>query len=539
LSEQNTHAIQTSVAAALLNTVIIILPLGLLIFLLSGEWQRAKRIGLMTALLVPLAFWLRHYLQRGHARATLFGMSLLIWASISLLLLSSGTIINPNLAILISLSVIGTLAHERLLAWLMPLLCATSIVTAAVLEHYGLLPHNLAPTGFALTLGSLLAIAFLALLTRISSNHLAHSQQLQQASHQRLQQLSAQLQLTLEAGNISCFSLDPASQQLQINSATSVLLDCAEGEQPLHALNAFSAADQQRIILACQQVLHGRDFPSFNCQLHSGPAKNRWYRLFAAHSHEQPPRLICALQDINEQKQAELAKEHFTAMVSHELRTPLTALLGATRLLQGLHQHSLPESGQELLSIALRGGERLSGLINDILDFSKLQAERMDIPCQLQALLPMIEHTIDSVQPLLQARGQTLHLSGFSPEQNAYLDSSRAQQVLTNLLANAIKFSPPHSPLWLSLQLDAEHARISLRDSGPGVSPAFQTQLFEPFSQANTGNTRDNDSSGLGLAISRQLMRQMGGELSYSSSAETGATFHADFLLQPPANSGT
>ncbi|MBX9756443.1 MAG: HAMP domain-containing histidine kinase [Pseudomonadaceae bacterium] len=223
-------------------------------------------------------------------------------------------------------------------------------------------------------------------------------------------------------------------------------------------------------------------------------------------------------------------------MVSHELRTPLTALLGATRLLQGLHQHNLPESGQELLSIAVRGGERLSGLINDILDFSKLQAGRMPIACQRQALLPLIEQTLDSVQPLLKARRQTLHLSGFSPEQNAYLDSSRAQQVLTNLLANAIKFSPQNSPLWLSLQLDAKHARISLRDSGPGVSAAFQTQLFEPFSQANAGNTRDNHSSGLGLTISRQLMRQMGGELSYSSQADAGATFHADFLRQPPNN---
>jgi signal transduction histidine kinase len=534
LSEQNTQVIQASVAAALLNTVIIVLPLGLLIFLFSGEWLRAKRIGLMALIVVPMALYLHRSLRQGHVRVALFAMSLLMWAAISLLLVSAGTIINPNVPFLIALSAIGTLAHERLLTWLMPLLCVASIVTVAVLEHYGLLPRNLAPSGLTLLLGSLLAILFLALLTRISSNHLARSQQLQQANNQRLQQLSAQLQLTLEAGNISCFSLDPALLKLQISADACELLQCTAGEQALHQLSVFSPNDQQRISQGCQQVLRGGEFVNFNCQLLSGPGQNRWYRLFAAPTHEHPPQLICALQDINEQQQAELAKEHFTAMVSHELRTPLTALLGAIRLLQGLHQQSLPQSGQELLNIAVRGGERLAGLVNDILDFSKLQAGHMQIPCQLQALLPVIERTLDSVQPLLDARAQTLHVSGFSPEQNAYFDSSRAQQVLTNLLANAIKFSPQNSPLWLSLQFDEQYARISLRDSGPGVAAAFQAQLFKPFTQANMGNTRDNDSTGLGLAISRQLMRQMGGELSYSSQAAAGATFHADFLRQPP-----
>jgi signal transduction histidine kinase len=537
LPKQNTQAIQASVAAALLNTVIITLPLGVAIFLLSGEWLRANRISLMALVVVPLAFLLRRYLQQGHVRAVLFAMSLLIWAGVSLLLVSAGTIINPNLAILIGISAIGALAHERLLAWLMPLLCATSIVAVAVLEHYGLLPSTVAPSAFSLVLGSLLAIIFLSLLTRISSNHLARSQQLQHANSQHLQHLSAQLQLTIEAGNITCFSLDPASLMLQVSGDASALLQCADGEQSLDDLSAFRPADQQRIAQACQQVLHGDALPNLTCQLHSGPGKDRWYRLFAARSHEQTPQLICALQDIHEQKQAELAKEHFTAMVSHELRTPLTALLGAIRLLQGLHQQSLPESGQELLNIAVRGGDRLAGLVNDILDFSKLQAGHMHIPCQLQALQPVLEQTLDSVQPLLDARAQTLHLSGFSPEQSAYLDHSRAQQVLTNLLGNAIKFSPQNSQLWLSLQLDAKYARISLRDSGPGIAAAFQAQMFEPFTQANMGNTRNNDSTGLGLAISRQLMRQMGGELSYSSPAGEGATFHADFLRQPPNHS--
>jgi C4-dicarboxylate-specific signal transduction histidine kinase len=533
LPKLNTQSIQASVASALLSAAIIALPLGIALYLLSGEWQRAKRTALMALVVIPLALLLRRYLQQGQVRPVLFSMSLLVWASMSLQLMTAGTIISPSLPILISVSVIGALAHERLLSWLMPLLCTLSIVSAAVLERLDLLPHNLPPSGFSLVLGSLLGIVFLALLTRISSDHLAHSQQLQHDSNQRLQDLSAQLQLAIEAGNITCFSLDPSSLKLQISNDASGLLQCAKGEHALRQLAVFSQVDQQRIAQACQRVLHGAAFPNLTCQLHSGPSQGRWYRLFAAHSHEQTPKLICALQDIHEQQQAELAKENFTAMVSHELRTPLTALLGAMRLLQGLHQQSLPANGQELLNIAVRGGDRLAALVNDILDFSKLQAGHMHIPCQLQPLQPMLEQAIDSVQPLLQARAQSLHVIGLEPKQNAYFDSSRGQQVLINLLGNAIKFSPPHSPLWLSVQLDDQYARISLRDSGPGIAEAFQPQMFEPFTQANMGNTRDNDSTGLGLAISRQLMRQMGGELSYSGQAGAGATFHADFLRRP------
>jgi signal transduction histidine kinase len=538
LSKQSLQTIQASVASALLSASIIVLPLGVALYLLTGEWLRAKRTALATLVVLPLVFLLSRYLHRGHVREVLLAMSLLVWASMSLMLFTAGTIIGPLLPILVGVSVIGALAHDRLLAWLMPLLCASSIVSVGVLEHYQLLPHNIAPSGFSLILGSLLTITFLSLLTRISSKHLALSQQLQHENNQRLQQLSAQLQLAIEAGSITCFSLDPRSLKLQVSTDNAGLLQCVNGEQQLSQLDVFGHADQQRIEHGCQRVLAGSEFPSFTCQLHSGPGQGRWFRLFAAHSHEQIPRLICALQDITEQKQAELAKENFTAMVSHELRTPLTALLGAIRLLQGLHQHSLPETGQELLKIAVRGGERLASLVNDILDFSKLQAGRMQIPCQRQALQPVIEQALESIQPLLLARGQTLQLSGVNPEQQAYLDSSRAQQVLINLLGNAIKFSPANSQLWLSVHVDSEHARVSLRDSGPGIAEAFQSQMFEPFTQADMSNTRDNDSTGLGLAISRQLMRQMGGELSYSGQTGEGATFHADFLLQAPSTFG-
>lgn len=535
MHNDNNQAIQTSVATALLGTILTMLPASVLVFALTGEWQRARRTLLLAAVLLPAALLLRRQLLCQRPRRVLYGMSLLTWGGLSLLLFNGGTLISPVLPMLLGISVIGALAQERLLAWLLPLLCATTLVAALLLGQHDLLPHNLAPSSVGLALGGLLAMGFLALLTQISSRHLAQLHQQDQARNRHQQQLSAQLQLVLEAGSISCFRLDPQHLDLQVGTDACALLQCTAGEHPLDRLEVFAAEDRQRIAQAARQSLAQGSFATLDCQLQGGPGAGRWYRLFATASHEPMPRLICALQDIHEQKQAELAKEHFTAMVSHELRTPLTALLGALRLLDGLHRQSLSNDAQELLNLAIRGGDRLTSLVNDILDFFRLQAGRMPLSCHLHPVRPMLEQALDSVRPLLKERAQRLNLEAVSDEPLAYMDNQRAQQVLINLLANAIKFSPPGSELRVRLQPRAGHLRISLHDSGPGIAPEFRQHIFEPFTQANMSNTRDSNSTGLGLSISRQLMRQMGGELSYVSPPGQGATFHADFLAQAPA----
>ncbi len=536
MHESNEQALQASVAAALLGTFITLLPVGIGVFLLAGEWLRAERAGLLALVLLPAALYLRLQLRRGRHRLALLGMSLLGWAGLSTLLFSGGTIVSPVLPILLSLSVVGALAQHRLLTWLLPLLCSLSLLTVAALEHRRLLPLTVEPSGFGLILGTLLAMGFLALLARISSRHLAQLHRQAQSRSQDLQRLSRQLQLALEAGKISCFSLDPKTLSLEVDAAASRLLRCAEGRHSLAQLTAFSLEDRRRIAQAARRSVEreGR-FPVLDCRLQDGSEGGRWYRLFAAPSDESGPRLICALQDIHEQMLAEQSKEHFTAMVSHELRTPLTALLGALRLLQGLHRQGLPAEAGQLLDLAIRGGDRLASLVNDILDFLKLQAGAMRLNCRLQPIGPVLEEAIDSVQALLQERQLSLELEAIEADALAYLDPQRAQQVLINLLANAIKFSPPGSQLRLGLQVGARQLRISLSDSGPGIDADFQTRIFKPFSQAETGNTRDTKGTGLGLSISRQLMRQMGGELSYESPPGQGATFHADFLRQAPA----
>ena len=520
--EQKHQAIQASVALALIWSVTLLISIAVLGFSLAGEWQRALNASSAGLIILPACFVLHRQLRRGKGRQVLLAITLLTWMVSTLLLFRAGTIVNPNTAVLVGLSITGSLAHDRLLARLIPCLSLLSISAVYLLVDNGLLSQGLPPSELGLLLGCVMAVAYLVVLARLSGRNLAQALQSDQEKTQ-------QLELAMTAGSLCCFNFDARTGCVLVNEDSCELLDLPVGEHLLRNLAVFSQSDVQKMQQGLMQTLQGTPFPSLDLQLQGGIGSGKWFRLFMTASAGARRRLICVMQDIDEQKRTELLKENFTAMVSHELRTPLTALLGAMGLLQGLHFQNMNKDAQGLLDLAIRGGERLSRLVNDILEFFKLQSGELPVTCQLQPLKPMVEQALDSVQSLLQASELTVQLVGLEDDVSAQLDSERAQQVLINVLANAIRFSPQGSVLWLTASCTAEHVRLNVRDSGPGISQSFQSQMFKPFAQASTGNTRDNNSTGLGLSISRGLMRRMGGELSFSSPAGEGATFHLDF----------
>ena len=520
MAPTNHQETQTIFASAFLNTLLLAIPLAILLYGLFGEWQRALRTTYLLLAMAPMLCLLYWRLRQGKSRQVLIGLSLLMWLGLSVQIVTAATLSNPVTPLLIYLAAIGSYAQDRLLSWLNPCLCTLTILGVGVLEKLQLLPSSMPPSSLGLGLGSVVAIGFMWHLSRLNGRQLA--------------KLNSQLHLALNAGKMHCFTLNRDRQTLLVNDETSPLLGCKPGEQPFNALTALSAESCQGLIKVCGSPVTISDFPPLDLQLTGGPGQGRWFRLFFSSQQSQAPYLVGAMQDINEQKQTDLAKENFTAMVSHELRTPLTSLLGSLSLLRGLHGKDMPESAQQLLDMAHRGGERLAALVNEILDYFKLQAGRMPVNARMTALCPDIEQAIESVSALLQERQLTLHRDGFCNDLHAWLDSSRTQQVVINLLSNAIKFSPPGTALWMSMHYTGQHLRFSLRDSGPGIPEDFQQRIFEPFTQANMSNTREGNSTGLGLAFSQQLMHLMGGELSFSSPPGEGATFHMDLLRQPP-----
>lgn len=233
---------------------------------------------------------------------------------------------------------------------------------------------------------------------------------------------------------------------------------------------------------------------------------------------------LCIAYDLTEEKKNERIKKEFVSTVSHELRTPLTSIRGSLGLIAGGVAGKLPDQAAKLIEVAHRNSERLVRLINDILDIEKLESGKMQLDLKQQALLPIAKQAIDANRGYAREMGVTIELDEAASDIPVRIDADRFIQVLTNLLANAAKFSPAGDRVRVAINLTDDAVRISVSDNGPGIPPDFHHRIFEKFSQADSSDTRQKGGTGLGLAISKSLVESMGGEIGFES-ASTGTTF--------------
>ena len=243
--------------------------------------------------------------------------------------------------------------------------------------------------------------------------------------------------------------------------------------------------------------------------------------------HQGRARHVWLIRDISERKKVEQLKNDFVSTVSHELRTPLTAISGALGLALGGALGELNDKQQHMLMLAQQNSQRLGKLINDLLDIEKLAVNKMQFKLRLWPLAELLRQAIDLNQPLALQRQVTLELS--SDEQDdlwVEVDEVRVQQVMANLLANAIRHSPVGASVQVTMELYAKTVRVSVIDQGQGVSESFVPRLFEKFSQADSSDRRQVAGTGLGLAICKDLIKAMRGEIGYQRSDSGGACFY-------------
>jgi signal transduction histidine kinase/PAS domain-containing protein len=229
-------------------------------------------------------------------------------------------------------------------------------------------------------------------------------------------------------------------------------------------------------------------------------------------------------------QQASRAKSTFLAMVTHELRTPLTSIIGFADLLtRGLYG-SLPARANQPISQIRRNSHILLRLINDFLDFSKAEAGHLMI--ELEPVdLPVVMHDVaHALQPQIKERGLALEIQVASNLPRVFADRERLAQVLTNLVANAVKFTEQGS-ITLTADTHGEYVSFSVADTGIGIAAEEHERLFQEFQQIPSAHAGGTVGTGLGLAISRGLMRLMGGTLTVESTPGLGSTFSGELPI--------
>ena len=224
-------------------------------------------------------------------------------------------------------------------------------------------------------------------------------------------------------------------------------------------------------------------------------------------------------------EEADRAKDEFLALVSHELRTPLTAILGWSRMLgRGMLDEEKRRRAAESIE---RNAIAQARIVDDLLDVSRIITGKLRIEVAPVVLQRVVQAALDAVRPAAEAKGVVLTPPPACPDARPILgDADRIQQVAWNLLANAVKFTPPGGSVRARLRRDEGFMELAIEDTGQGIPPDFLPHVFDRFRQAETGTTRSTTGLGLGLSIVRHLVELHGGAVEARSEGEDrGATF--------------
>ena len=226
--------------------------------------------------------------------------------------------------------------------------------------------------------------------------------------------------------------------------------------------------------------------------------------------------------------EASRAKSQFLANMSHEIRTPINGVLGMTELL--LSSTDLDERQRRYAETVAQSGNALLSVINDILDFSKIEAGKLDLDFAPFDVRQTVEESLELMAERADRKGLEL-LCDISPglQTSVQGDANRLRQILINLIGNAVKFTDRGEIVVRMAEIpdgsDAMVLRTEVQDTGIGIEPENQPQVFESFAQADDSNTRNFGGTGLGLSISKQLVELMGGEIGVESTPGQGSTF--------------
>lgn len=230
-------------------------------------------------------------------------------------------------------------------------------------------------------------------------------------------------------------------------------------------------------------------------------------------------------------------KSQFLATVTHELRTPLHSIISYGALIvEGFLEGELTAEQEEHIQFMVRRAEDLSHLVDDMLDLSKIEADRLEVKVEPLSLEPGLTEVVNQLKPMANSQGLYLTLEVEDTLPMVLADSHRLRQVVINMVSNALKFTEKGGVTIRCTLLERyDLLRISVHDTGIGISPAALDYIFEAFRQADGSTTRRFGGTGLGLAIARKLIELQGGEVTVESIVGQGSTFSFTLPVASPA----
>jgi len=295
-----------------------------------------------------------------------------------------------------------------------------------------------------------------------------------------------------------------------------------EGRKLLAAVRNAAVDDALRSALASSLPVH--------CELMlPGPER----RVLAVHAAcfaiGDAKGAVAVFHDMTEVRRLETVRRDFVANASHEIKTPLTAIRGFAETL--LSNDLPPRDARNYLEIILRHSERLSRLVEDLLELSRLESGKSVLEPEALDVAALVAKLCRDLEPRLQDRGISVRI-GAEGAPRAFADVRAVEQILQNLLDNAVKYSDPDREIEVRIGAREDMVRVDVADQGIGIPEGDRTRIFERFYRVDRARARDQGGTGLGLSIVKHLVQASGGEVWVESTPGVGSTF--SFTL--PAN---
>lgn len=316
-------------------------------------------------------------------------------------------------------------------------------------------------------------------------------------------------------------SLSKQGKFLRANASTIQFF----GEEPQSIvgksfLDFVESADRSEAQKNFDDALHGEESKSFEFRIKGKeePVHTRWSCLYSKDTEE----LFAVVHNIEQEKIVEKLKQDFVDMVSHDLRSPLSSMQVALDMIAQGAYGDVGDDVQKEVEGALRNLDRLLDFVNDLLDFQKLKQGALQLDYDNASVESLVNSAVDFVRPALQAKNIDISLEG--DEITMWCDPKKLIQLLTNLLANAIQYTPRDGQISVNWAPAEGSIELSVTDSGPGIAEEYRKKVFEAFEQTPEA-ARRGEGTGLGLAICKLICDAHNGSISVESETGKGSKF--------------